>query len=506
MKTYILLILSIFTICPTLAKEGSRRMIQSIHAKPAYFAVHITGIETISEDLKIVFWRNDLLDSVHLFGKNADDKNSFYFELSPFEFPSRIQLYLKRLNPSMILDWQLVLPGDSVHVWINTSSTNSYQLSFTGRGVEKYKCSNALAPLRREVNDLWRKVQSWSNTNEGDANPELISNEMGLLMAKYSRVLDTYRAKLDRNTYNILQADLKGYAKHQQLKITATAYAEAAKTKKVLFETSLKELLFSESEITDPIVLAQSSEYREYIYEKHKIELLLQRSKNFTIFDMGSTASISCGELYNILKYGYKGTLREKLLAQLFIYSRDLSNFFRKIDEDALAYYLEDAVELIQTPFLKHKLFAKLANNTKGKRAYDFALPNLRGDTVRLSDFKGKVVFIDVWGYPCGGCLSFKRKFETEVYPMIKDNPDFVVISINLSDEKSVWLKALDQYSDPRFINLAAGLGNRNHFDNHYNIGAIPFLILIDRQGKIVTTNLRDTDELLSLIKQTLAR
>jgi len=44
--------------------------------------------------------------------------------------------------------------------------------------------------------------------------------------------------------------------------------------------------------------------------------------------------------------------------------------------------------------------------------APDFSLKDLDGNTVKLSDYRGKIVFLNFWASWCGPCTSEMPEFE----------------------------------------------------------------------------------------------
>lgn len=61
-------------------------------------------------------------------------------------------------------------------------------------------------------------------------------------------------------------------------------------------------------------------------------------------------------------------------------------------------------------------------------KAIDFALTNLEGKTIKLSDYKGKMVVLDFWATWCGPCRASFPKMQELVTKYKNDNIEFFFI------------------------------------------------------------------------------
>lgn len=68
-----------------------------------------------------------------------------------------------------------------------------------------------------------------------------------------------------------------------------------------------------------------------------------------------------------------------------------------------------------------------------GKEAPDFELPSIAGGTVKLSDYKGKLVFVNIWATWCAPCRDEMPSME-RLYQKLK-GPNFEMIAISVDEE-----------------------------------------------------------------------
>jgi peroxiredoxin len=125
-----------------------------------------------------------------------------------------------------------------------------------------------------------------------------------------------------------------------------------------------------------------------------------------------------------------------------------------------------------------------------GKQALDFTQNDTLGKPVSLSSFKGKYVLVDFWASWCGPCRR-ENPNVVSAFNKYKDK-GFTVLGVSLDqpNAQARWIKAIHDdnltwthVSDLKYWN--------NEVAQLYGVRAIPFNLLLDKDGKIIAKNIR---------------
>lgn len=152
---------------------------------------------------------------------------------------------------------------------------------------------------------------------------------------------------------------------------------------------------------------------------------------------------------------------------------------------------------------LKEVERTRIKEIAEGETFRDLTLQTPEDKTVSLSDYVGKekYVLIDFWASWCGPCRAESPNF-VALYKEYK-NKGFEIVGISLDNEKDKWVKGIadDGITWPQMSDLK---GWNSEAAMKYKVKGIPFTVLLDKEGKVIATNLRGEqlkDKIKSLIK-----
>jgi peroxiredoxin len=112
-----------------------------------------------------------------------------------------------------------------------------------------------------------------------------------------------------------------------------------------------------------------------------------------------------------------------------------------------------------------------------GAKAPDFELKTLAGDTVKLSDLKGKKVMLNFWATWCPPCkaeMPAMEEFHKEA------GEDIVILAVNIDPHLDV--KA---FVDENKITFPIPLDEEDTVNETYQVLSIPTTYFIDTKGNI---------------------
>ncbi|TJZ63034.1 AhpC/TSA family protein [Sphingobacterium olei] len=147
----------------------------------------------------------------------------------------------------------------------------------------------------------------------------------------------------------------------------------------------------------------------------------------------------------------------------------------------------------IQNSFLGKDLAARIATVKKtqdGVEAPNFMQPDVDGNPVSLSDYRGKYVLIDFWASWCAPCRRENPNLVKSYAKYQKNGFEILGVSMDKAADKAKWLKAI-QDDGLTWKQVGDLKGWDNEAGVLYEIKAIPMNFLIDPEGKIIAKYLR---------------
>jgi len=128
------------------------------------------------------------------------------------------------------------------------------------------------------------------------------------------------------------------------------------------------------------------------------------------------------------------------------------------------------------------EVYESFKRTLPGNPAPDFELTDINGEVVSLSDFQGKVVYLDFWASWCPPCMR-EVPYAKELKERFKDEEDLVFLYTSIDENPEAWRRTVKE-REIKGVHLNV-FGRYHEVPSSYNVRWIPTYYIIDRNGVI---------------------
>jgi thiol-disulfide isomerase/thioredoxin len=177
-----------------------------------------------------------------------------------------------------------------------------------------------------------------------------------------------------------------------------------------------------------------------------------------------------------------KGKIKERAIHQIIVQAMEYGTPAEVKEMYGLSAKEISDPDLKQTIETKYTLISSLL---PGNPAPPISLKTKEGKLVNLSDFKGKVVYLDFWASWCQPCMmempSAKKLQDTFA------TRDVVFLYVSVDENEKAWMKTMEA-KGMKGVHLHTQ-GFDGDVPKKYGVNGIPSYYLIGRDGKIISNN-----------------
>ena len=137
----------------------------------------------------------------------------------------------------------------------------------------------------------------------------------------------------------------------------------------------------------------------------------------------------------------------------------------------------------------------------QGETAPDFTFETASGKTMKLSDLKGKVVWINFFATWCPPCRKELPHLQKEVYDKYADNDDFVLIILGREHN---W-DEINKFKTEQGFSMPFYPDPERKVFSVYAKQNIPRNFIIDKEGKIAVSSIGFNEKDFEKIKEQVA-
>lgn len=157
-----------------------------------------------------------------------------------------------------------------------------------------------------------------------------------------------------------------------------------------------------------------------------------------------------------------------------------------------------DKPDPIETPATSVSQEAAAQGEAEGLEQYspapDFTLETLSGESITLSELKGKKVILNFWATWCPPCKAEMPHMQ-EFYSKLTDEDKVELIAINVTESEKLGVGEVEKFVESYGLDFPIPLDMTAQVSKLYGVFSMPTTFMIDTQGRIAQKVIGPLDE-----------